>query len=313
MSQIPPRQEFQSNLTSTDGEFSVQLRDGAVVPVRYSGAGPRIVMSHGNGLAIDAYHHFWRPLATKYQVVRFDFRHHGRSSFFRNAIRNWPQFIEDFGMILAEIDTQLGTAPTFGAFHSMSSLTALLHASEFTSPWTGLVAFEPPVPPHKDHPEATPFFEMHQHLAEGAARRRNAFAAVENLAGSFASRETFRRMDRSTLQDLAAATLRYDGATGQYELACDRNFEAETFRLQHLGDAWARVTSVRLPVTIVAGLSDADESHCLANVARSVASEGDFDFVTVDDATHFMQMERPDQCAAIVDSFIKNMTSKSRG
>lgn len=294
--------------SSRELEFPVLLADDAVASVRVRGRGPRVVVSHGNGMAIDAYRRFWEPLAERYQVVAFDFRHHGKSSPFEKHIQNWPQFVDDFHRVLNAIEVKLGPAITFGAFHSMSSLTALLHASQFPAPWRGLVVFEPPVPPPAGTPSLEAFLQMHKTLADGAARRKPAFAGVDDLMRSFEARESFRRMDRSALREFASASLRVNTSTGLLELACHRDFEAETFRLRHLEDAWARVSSVKLPVEVVAGLSGPHESDILASVARAIATEGGFSFSAVPDATHFMQLERPRQCIAIVDSFIKSLS-----
>ncbi|HEY7244631.1 MAG TPA: alpha/beta hydrolase [Xanthobacteraceae bacterium] len=287
----------------------VGLQDGAVVRLRVYGRGPRLVVSHGNGLAIEAYRPFWSLFVDRHEVVVFDFRHHGLSTPYQGPMQNWPRFIADFGVVLAAIERELGAADTVGVFHSMSAVTALLHASEHDTPWRGLLAFEPPTPPPSGHPEFEPFFDLHRDLAESAARRRPAFAAVEDLATSFARTSSFRRMGPEALQRLAAATLRWNAVKGHYELACAREFESETFRLRHLEDAWARTTSVSLPVCILAGIPDPDENRCLSNVARSLALNGGFAFQSVPDATHFLQLERPRECAAIVDAFVARVLS----
>lgn len=293
--------------------FEVVLADGATVCVRVFGRGQRLVMSHGNGLAIEAYRPFWSLLSDRYELVLFDFRHHGLSSPFRAPMQNWPRFIDDFGHILAAIERELGPADSVGVFHSMSSLTALLHAATRGASWRGLLAFEPPAPPPVGHPEAEPFFEMHRRLAEGAERRRPSFAAVEDLAASFARAGSFRRMDAPMLHALAGATLRHDPVNRRYELACAREFEAETFRLRNLDGAWQRIGTVSVPVCIVAGIPDPDENRCLSNVARSLAADSGFEFQAVADATHFLQMERPRECAAIADAFAARVLSQARG
>ena len=50
-----------------------------VIHVRRHGnpAGPRVVLSHGNGLAIDAYYPFWSLLLDDFDVLVFDLRSHG--------------------------------------------------------------------------------------------------------------------------------------------------------------------------------------------------------------------------------------------
>src|SRR5262245_27696818 len=140
--------------------FEVALPDGPTVCVRTYGCGPRLIMSHGNGLAIEAYRPFWSLLLDHYQVVTFDFRHHGLSSPYRGPMRNWPTFIQDFGQILAGIARELGSTASVGVFHSMSALTALLHAADHSANWCGLLAFEPPCPPPPGHPDFEPFFDM---------------------------------------------------------------------------------------------------------------------------------------------------------
>src|SRR5262245_20671939 len=94
--------------------FNVALEDGATVKVRVYGNGPRLVLSHGNGLAIDAYAVFWKRLIPRHQVVIFDYRHHGLSSPYQGPRQNWPQFISDFGRIIAAIEHELGPAPSIG-------------------------------------------------------------------------------------------------------------------------------------------------------------------------------------------------------
>lgn len=287
------------------GQFPVRLDDGAEIQVRHLGKGPRIIVSHGNGFAIDAYREFWTLLSERHEVVMFDFRHHGRSTPFKAPVRNWPQFIRDFDTTLTAIGSRLGNAPTVGAFHSMSALTALLHAAQHAFPWKGIVAFEPPVPPPVGHPLAAALFKMYRELAEGAERRRSTFPDVETLVTSFASREAYRRLDRQALHQLAASTLR-QRPDGTYELACERSFEAETFRLRCLDDTWRRVCSVNVPVMIVAGLPDANEDHCLRDLAHAIASEAGFEFAEIVDATHLLQLEHAAACAMVVERFIKS-------
>ena len=40
----------------------------------------RLVLSHGNGLAMDGYQVFWRVLLADFEVAIFDFRGHGRKA-----------------------------------------------------------------------------------------------------------------------------------------------------------------------------------------------------------------------------------------
>src|SRR5690554_93028 len=59
--------------------FAARMTDGAELQVRRygNGTGPRLVISHGNGFAVDGYRVFWQPLYDDYDVVVFDIRNHG--------------------------------------------------------------------------------------------------------------------------------------------------------------------------------------------------------------------------------------------
>ena len=59
--------------------LDLTMADGALIRVRQHGNvdGPRIVMSHGNGMAMDFYYPFWGPLAEQFEIVLYDFRNHG--------------------------------------------------------------------------------------------------------------------------------------------------------------------------------------------------------------------------------------------
>lgn len=304
---LPSAMETKTEAEAPRRRFVIALEDGAEVVARVYGKGPRLVLSHGNGLAIDGYEPFWRRLAGRYEVVMFDFRHHGLSSPYRQLLQNWPQFIRDFDGIAAAIQRELGPAEAVGIFHSMSALTSLIHASEYPTHWRGIVAFEPPVPPRPEHEEFEPFFSLHRDLAESAARRRESFESPERLATSFGSRPSFIRIEPQDLQRLSASTLRRNAQSGLYDLACAREFESETFRLRNLGDAWGRVSAASLPVHVVAGNPSSDENQCLATVARRIAQDAGFGFEAVPDSTHFLQIERPAECVVAVERFIASL------
>ena len=56
-----------------------RMYDGTVITLRRHGnpAGPRIVLSNGNGLAADLYYLFWSLLADRFDIVVHDLRSHG--------------------------------------------------------------------------------------------------------------------------------------------------------------------------------------------------------------------------------------------
>ncbi|MCX7321005.1 MAG: alpha/beta hydrolase [Hyphomicrobiales bacterium] len=283
--------------------FDVRLDDGATASVRVYGSGPRVICSHGNGLAADAFQSFWRLFIPDYETVVFDFRHHGRSSPYVKPIPHvWPQLIRDYDVIMTGISREIGAAPSLGAFHSMSALATLLHASEYKSPWIGIVGFEPPATPPSHYPEFQLFRADNGRLAERTIKRRFEFDHVQELFESYRRSSAFAGVDDAGLQALAASTLRWNADRKLYELACAREFEASIFAMQDLEGAWERMCKLKTPVHLVAGEPTNGTSPFVA-VEAALARDGGFDFTTVKDASHFMQMEKPETCAAIVRAF----------
>lgn len=290
-------------LPTAKHEFDVRLEDGATASVRVYGSGPRVISSHGNGLSADAFQSFWRLFIPDYETVVFDFRHHGRSSPLDRPVPHvWPQLIRDYDAIMKGITHEIGAAPSLGAFHSMAALTTLLHAAEYESPWIGIVGFEPPATPPSHYPEFQMFRADNGRLAERTIKRRFEFNNVQELFDSYRRSSAFTGVDDAGLQALAASTLRWNAGKQIYELACPREFEASIFAMQDLEGGWERMCGIDIPVLLVAGQPRTGTSPFIA-IESALARDGGFDFATVDDGSHFMQMEKPEECAAIVRAF----------
>jgi pimeloyl-ACP methyl ester carboxylesterase len=61
--------------------FDVTLEDGAQIRMRRQGNadGVRLLLSHGNGFAADAYFPYWQHLVPRFDLLVFDFRNHGQN------------------------------------------------------------------------------------------------------------------------------------------------------------------------------------------------------------------------------------------
>ena len=126
-------------------------RTDLCAPARKS-ARTRLVLSHGNGLAIDGYLPFWGPLCEHYDLMLFDFRHHGRNPSKPEWAHGWPVLIRDMEQIRQAIDNSFGKKPTAGVFHSMSAVCAILHTLEQGPRWDLLALFDPPFYARDGHP-----------------------------------------------------------------------------------------------------------------------------------------------------------------
>ena len=129
------------------------MDDGAIIRVRRYGnaAGPRLLISHGNGFAVDAYYPFWTLFLDRYDVVLFDLRNHGQNPLHELACHDLPQFVSDFECLWQGIEAKLGQKSTAGIFHSISAITSIRHAVEVGWRWDALIAVDPPLVPSPGH------------------------------------------------------------------------------------------------------------------------------------------------------------------
>jgi pimeloyl-ACP methyl ester carboxylesterase len=105
--------------------FDVALDDGAKIRIRRHGNpdGVRLLISHGNGFAADAYYPYWQHLLQKFDLLLFDFRNHGQNVPIVPPHHSYEQFSRDLDRVLQTVKSRLGEQPTVGIFHSMSART----------------------------------------------------------------------------------------------------------------------------------------------------------------------------------------------
>lgn len=290
------------------------MHDGAVVRLRQHGVvgGPRIAVSHGNGLATDGYFPFWRLLADRFELVIFDVRNHGRNPLHPIAGHVWPNFVRDLGAVRRGIDEAFGARPTVGAFHSLSAVASLAQAVEEGSPWSALALFDPPLCPPPGHP----LEELHQRdmaeMSSRARRRPERYRSVGAFAGQLRAGRDFQDWVEGAHRLMAEATLRRDAAAGDFVLACPREYEAQVFETNLDPTLWTRARNVAVPLMIVG----ADPAHPAtrgpAHMARAAAAEGGLRYHCVVGTSHFLQIERPEECAAVLADFLAAFAAAAR-
>jgi len=129
-----------------------EMSDGAVITLRQYGnlSAPRVILSHGNGCAIDAYFPYWERLLPDFEVVAFDFRNCGVNPV-HDGEHGYARFLADMTAVYDAIDLVFGRKPQIGAFHSMSARTNLKYALDGNRRLDGLIVFDPPMVPPPDH------------------------------------------------------------------------------------------------------------------------------------------------------------------
>ncbi|MGA2409895.1 MAG: alpha/beta hydrolase [Candidatus Binataceae bacterium] len=280
------------------------MHDGAIIYIRQHGnpRGPRLALSHGNGLAIDGYLPFWGPLRDRYELIVFDFRNHGRNPAHNLEAHAWPNFIRDSQAIFDLIQREFGAKRTAGIFHSLSAVTAAAFSQQAGPRWDPLVLFDPPFYPPEDHPLVRNQLGDKDDLASRAERRTPSYRDPMHLARQFALRLTGWVPEAYEL--MARATLRRDDLTGEWVLACPREYEAQVFRGNRDATTWRGMGAMPVPTKLICGdpsLANQVPAQLCAALAAATPS---LDYAIIPGTTHFLQIEQPAACNALMEHFL---------
>ena len=281
---------------------AVEVADRTTILVRRHGnpEGPRLVLSHGNGLAIDLYYPFWSLLMDDFDLMVYDLRNHGRNALGPISGHHLPALAQDQDLVLAAIDSHYGAQPKTGVFHSASALAALLAPSN-GSKLTGLVLFDPPLrKPVVEHDEA--FDDASVRVADAARQRSSHFASRQDLADLAQFSPNFRRVVPGVLELLAETTLRPSGSGEGYELCCPPEYEARVVEHARVFGAAVDLPGYGCPVKAIGADPTLQFAYLpAANLSGMVGVDYDF----LPDTTHFLQLEQPENCVALMLEFLE--------
>ena len=286
--------------------LELKMEDGAVIRVRRHGTreGPRLVLSHGNGLAIDGYFTFWGRLLDRYEVIVYDFRNHGQNPPHHPAHHQWKRFILDDERIWHAIRQAWGAKPAAGAFHSLSAVTAVMHTLEMGARWDPLVLFDPPIHPREGHPLQAIQISHEGEIAARARRRTERYKNPQDLARLFAHVPQFKRWRPEAYALMARATLRHDQAAGDWVLACPRDLEAHVFESNRDATIWPRMRDLPVPCKLICGDPENEHKQPPALIGRAIAEETALEYEAIPGTTHFLQLEKPEECVRAMESFL---------
>ena len=277
----------------------IRLDDDTVTTLRRHGnlSGPRLVLSHGCGLAIDLYYPFWSLLADDYELIVYDLRNHGWNSVGSQRDHNIPTLIHDHDVILESLDRIYGSKPTAGVFHSVSSLVPLL---SFSKLYSALVLFDPPLcKPGSSQIEL-------QAAAEKAAaqtrRRGHRFRTRKEFSDVLRIIPAFSRVVPGVRELMARTTLRRSASGEDYELRCPREYEAQLMDYARSFFPLIDLEWLSCPLKIVGADPTLPYSY-LPTFDVGDVTRVDYDFIP--DATHLLQLERPQECAAAIREFLQ--------
>ena len=286
----------------------VLLVDGGTIALRRHGNpnGPRLVISHANGLSADAYYPFWSLLMEQFDLILHDLRCHGVNPPCELIDHSVAMMALDNRRIVRAIDQHFGEKPKVGVFHSLSAAAAVLHAVEEDA-YAALVLFDPVIcPPGIGRREK--LRAMGQRMAEQALQRQSRFTRWEELAEAYQRSKAFERVRPGVADLLARTTLRPVADGSGFELSCPPAHEAQM--LERMYD-WAIATNletVRSPVKVIGGDPLAPFSF-RPTVEPDLIFKVGYDFIP--ETTHFLQLEEPEECATLMVEYLAALGNDS--
>ena len=292
--------EFRGRRPASDGIVEARLDDDLAVPIRRRGNpdGPRLLISHGNGLAIDLYRPYWSLLLDDFDLILFDLRNHGRSPVGDPARHTVPTFCRDLEAVGRTVDRAFGMRPRAGVFHSVSCLAAALSPSLGVA-YSALVLFDPPFTPGGAGDRA--FESAYLQAAARTRIRARRFPSERDFIELMEAQPAMARLRPGVIELMARTTLRPAPGGGR-EIRCPPGHEAAILSSIPGFSRMVDPDSLPLPVKVIG--ADPNLRHyflppCDLRGARSVEYE------YLPGSTHLAQLEEPRECARLTRDFLE--------
>ncbi len=282
----------------------VRHDDGSITIVRRHGNpdGPRLLLGHGNGLAIDLYYPFWSLLADRFDLLVYDLRNHGWNQVGERREHNVPNLVRDQERVIDAVALRYGDRPTIGVFHSLSALTTLLSgvlATGRTGWLSAWVLFDPPLyRPGPDDPDYDAIAEKSAGMTERRThrfRKRSDFSNLMNYLPLLV-----RAVPGAS--DLMAKTILRESSGEGYELRCPREYEAQIIAYVRTYAFLVDFGNLPCPTKVI-GSDPTLRYAYLPTFNLSHIETLDYDFIP--ETTHFLQLEKPEECVTAMCEFLE--------
>ena len=293
------------NILTPAQTVDINMDDGAIIRLRRHSKGKhRLLLSHGNGFAVDAYYPFWQLFLDSFEVIVFDIRNHGQNPLHHFAAHHINRFVLDFETIYAEIPKIFGAKPTVAFFHSISAITGLLQNLEHGQRWDALLVVDPPVIPEPEHALYQLAHSFELKLRDWALNRQQKFSSPNELAQTLMETKRLDHWQNGSHQLMAMTTLTQN--TNGWNLTCPRTYESQIYDDNSELNIWAQLTELTGPVRFLGADPKLEGAWPPAFVNRAMHIELGLPYSCITETTHMMQIERPQTVAKEFLSFLHN-------
>ena len=279
----------------------VRVDDETVITLRQHGnpSGPRLVLSHGNGLATDLYYPFWSLLVDDFDLIIYDLRNHGRNPVSGLENHSLPTLAQDNDTILEAVDLHYGAKPRIGVFHSVAALATLLSPKK-GGDFAARVLFDPPV--CKPGRSFKVYEDIAKRMAKTIRQSTSQFKTTQELVDILPYIPAWQHVVPGVFDLYARTTLR-ERANGEgYEPRCPPEYQAQLIEYASAFAVLVDFQSLLCPTKVIGADPTLPYSY-LPTLDLSDMSTVDYDFLP--DTTHLLLLEKPQECVRSMLEFIE--------
>ncbi|MFH1241183.1 MAG: alpha/beta hydrolase [Pseudomonadota bacterium] len=279
-------------------------RDGDFHYIDWGGSGPLAHFSHATGFCAGAYTPFTEKLVSHLRVIGIDDRGHGktRAPADPEKLESWDIFAKD----LADFLEHQGR-PVIAMGHSRGAVSSLVVAVMRPDLIRALVLVDPTILPFSwmggwfvaKKMGLSRFIP----IAARAARRRRVWPNREAILSAYGVKSPFREWKDGFL-DAYIDNGTEDTEEGAIRLCCDPTWESRCFATcSH--DVWRYISRLQVPTLVLYG-SESD-TFLKPAVKRFKTKAPAAVFRYFEGTGHFVPMERPDESAEAILTFLRDI------
>jgi pimeloyl-ACP methyl ester carboxylesterase len=266
------------------------------------GDGTPLHFLHANGYPPECYQPLFEHLQKKYHVFGMKLRPLWDEAN-RDGLHDWHPFSDDLLRFLSDFQPD----PVIGVGHSIGGVVTLRAAMRAPGKFRVVVLLDPVffVPSFLvgwNLIRAIGLGEKTHPLIPAAKKRRRAFDDLDTVFHSYRNKPVFRYMGDENLMAYITGITK-PKADGGYELAYTPEWETHIY-LTGLRDfdLWRGLSSLDVPTLIIRG---SETDTFLPNAERLVKKKNPKIRVhTMQNATHILPLEHPQQVAEIIKNFL---------
>ena len=267
----------------------------------WGGSGLLTHFAHATGLCAGLYSPLVQKLTHTMRVIGMDDRGHGRTKAPADPkqLKHWQIFVDDLDHLFSSLP-----GPVVAMGHSRGAVISMLLAIRKPDLIKGLVLIDPTILPHI----ATWYvFLLKQTglmkyipIASKAAKRTALWPDRQTMLAAYQNRGMFQSWQDGFLEAYVRfGTETVDGV--RIKLSCEPAWESKCFSTYPY-DLWRYIPLIKHPVLILYG-EQSDTFGTLA-VKRFKKKVPQADIRCLPDTSHFVPMERPDETAEAIVSFV---------